>query len=162
MGGEIRAAFAAQSVIDAVSGRFASESAQTPPCELLASAVEAAHMLVHSGERNFALPGSNCVSLHLTPLQPTWTSVGDSRLYRFRDGRYRGRTLDHTAVDMDRHDGLLSEGEVRVRPTRNELFSQLGGMNWPQYQVQSAKLSERDSFLLCGDGLWENVDTEDL
>ena len=161
MGGHIRGAFAAQSVIDAASNPF-EEDAQVPAADLLKIAVETAHNLINTGAKSLQFPGSTCVMLHLTMSQATWTNIGDSRLYRFRDGQYLDRTVDHTDVDLARLEGLLSEEEARADPRRNRLFGYLGGLQWPQIEVKSADISERDSFLLCSDGLWENVDTQEL
>lgn len=161
MGGHIRGAFAAQSVIDVTSDLF-EEAAQIPAGDLLKSAAETAHNLINTGAKSFQYPGSTCVMLHLTTSQTTWTNIGDSRLYRFRDGQYLDRTADHTDVDVARLEGLLSEEAARADPRRNRLFGYLGGLQWPQIEVKSANISERDSFLLCSDGLWENVDTQEL
>ena len=161
MGGHIRGAFAAQSVIDVTRDLFEG-TAETPTADLLKNAVEKAHYLINTGEKSFQFPGSTCVMLHLTKSKATSTNIGDSRLYHFRDGRYLDRTVDHADVDVARLDGLLSEEEARTDPRRNRLFGYLGGLQWPQIEVKSAHISERDSFLLCSDGLWENVDTQEL
>lgn len=161
MGGHIRGAFAAQSVINVTSDLF-EEGAHVPAADLLKSAAETAHNLINTGAKSFQYPGSTCVMLHLTTSQATWTNIGDSRLYRFRDGQFLDRTVDHTDVDIARQEGLLSEEEARTDPRRNWLFGHLGGLQWPQIEVKSADISERDSFLLCSDGLWENVDTQEL
>lgn len=161
MGGHIRGAFAAQSVIDVTSDLF-KEGAHVPAADLLKSAAEMAHNLINTGAKSSQFPGSTCVMLHITSSQATWTNFGDSRLYRFRDGRFLDRTIDHTDVDVARLEGLLSEEEARTDPRRNWLFGHLGGLQWPQIEVKSADISERDGFLLCSDGLWENVDTQEL
>ena len=161
MGGHIRGAFAAQSVID-VAGDLFSEASQFPAADLCKVIVETAHKIINTGGKGLEFPGSTCVLLHLTPLRATWTSVGDSRLYRFREGRYLDRTADHTDVDLARLAGRLSEEEARTHPGRNRLFGFLGGLQWPRFNIQSADLSEGDSFLLCSDGLWEHMDTEEL
>ena len=133
-----------------------------PAADLLKRAAETAHNLINTGAKSFQFPGSTCVMLHLTTSQATWTSIGDSRLYRFRDGQFLDQTVDHTDVDVARLEGLLSEEEARTDPRRNRLFGYLGGLQWPQIEVKSADISERDGFLLCSDGLWENVDTQEL
>ncbi len=161
MGGEIRGAFAAQMVMDAASCQFHG-IAQASAADLLKLCVETADELVNTGWKSSFFPGSTCVLLHLTPSKATWVNVGDSRLYRFQDGRYFDRTVDHTSVGLTRLDGRLSEEEARVHPGKNRLFGYLGGWQRPQINVHSTEISERDSFLLCSDGLWENVDTQEL
>lgn len=161
MGGHIRGAFAAQSVID-VAGDLFARAPLSPSTYLCKAIVETAHELINTGGKGLEFPGSTCVGLHLTPFRATWTNVGDSRLYCFREGRYLDRTVDHTDVDLARLDGRLSEEEARTHPGRNRLFGFLGGLQWPQIDIQSADLAEGDSFLLCSDGLWEHTDTQEL
>ena len=161
MGGEIRGAFAAQMVIDAASYQFHG-LVQDSAADLLTLVVETADELINTGWKSSFFPGSTCVLLHLTPSKATWTNVGDSRLYRFREGRYLDRTVDHTNVDLARREGWLSEEETRAHPGKNRLFGYLGGWQRPQINVHSADIFERDSFLLCSDGLWENTDTQEL
>ena len=117
MGGEIRGAFAAQMVIDAASYQFHG-LVQDSAADLLTLFVETADELINTGWKSSFFPGSTCVLLHLTPSKATWTNVGDSRLYRFQDGRYFDRTVDHTSVDLARLDGRLSEEEARVHPRK--------------------------------------------
>ena len=63
--------------------------------------------------------------------------------------------LDWRGRCQKKKQGLTREGIA--------LFGYLGGtLRWPQIEVKSAKVSECDSFLLCIDGLWENVDTQEL
>lgn len=161
MGGHIRGAFAAQSVIDVAGGLFA-KAPQSSAADLCRVIVETAHELINTGGKGLEFPGSTCVLLHLTPFRATWTSVGDSRLYRFRQGRYLERTVDQTDVDLARLDGQITEEEARTHPGRNRLFGFLGGLRWPLIDIQSADIAEDDSFLLCSDGLWEHTDTQEL
>ena len=114
------------------------EAAQVPAADLLKIGVETAHILINTGAKSLQFPGSTCVILHLAMSQATWTSIGDSRLYRFRDGQFLDRTVDHTDVDLARLEGSLSEEEARADPRRNRLFGYLGGLRWPQIEVKSA------------------------
>lgn len=161
MGGHIRGAFAAQSVVDVARDLFAGAS-RSSGADLCKVIVETAHKLINTGGKGLEFPGSTCVVLHLTPFRATWTSVGDSRLYRFREGRHLDRTVDHTDVDLARLDGRLTEEEARTHPGRNRLFGFLGGLQWPQINIQSADIVEGDGYLLCSDGLWEHTDTQEL
>ena len=117
MGGEIRGAFAAQMVIDAASYQFHG-LVQDSAADLLTLFVETADELINTGWKSSFFPGSTCVLLHLTPSKATWTNIGDSRLYRFREGRYLDRTVDHTSVDW--LDGKGGCPKKKQEPTQEE------------------------------------------
>ncbi|WP_218082818.1 Stp1/IreP family PP2C-type Ser/Thr phosphatase [Anthocerotibacter panamensis] len=83
--------------------------------------------------------------------------VGDSRLYRFRDGQLQQLTADHTLVaDMVTH-GLLEAHEARRHPYRNVLSRCLGRPDLKQATVNHVLVQPEDRFLLCSDGLTEEV-----
>ena len=91
-----------------------------------------------------------------------WIHVGDSRLYRFREGRRVARTLDHSVVELLRLQGRIDEEEMKRHPDRNRLFEALGGHGHPDAETGDASVSAGDGFLLASDGLWENVDDGEL
>ena len=79
--------------------------------------------------------------------------VGDSRAYRFRDGRIERLTEDHTLVDELVRQGQLTEEEAAVHPQRSIITRALGPE--PQVEVDTAnfELLNGDVLLLCSDGL---------
>ena len=88
-----------------------------------------------------------------------WGHVGDSRLYYFENNRMTERTLDHSVPQMLVNAGEIREKEIRHHPDRNRLLRVMG-MEWdgPQYQLSTEiSVGERQSFLLCSDGFWENI-----
>ena len=143
MGGHIDGALAAQTAIDSAREAF-DASVQGSAAALLKDIVETAHERINGATQDDLYPSATLVLLHLTPSTATWTHLGDSRLYRFKNGRYLERTKDHT----------YPEGGM----------SACLGAGWkmPRIDVSSADISEGDGFLLCSDGLWENVDDQQL
>ena len=143
MGGHIDGALAAQTAIDSAREAF-DASVQGSTAALLKDIVETAHARINGMTQDGLYPSSTCVLLHLTPSKATWTHLGDSRLYRFKNGRFVDRTRDHT----------YPEGGM---------CACLGaGWKLPRIEVCSADISEGDGFLLCSDGLWEDVDDQQL
>ena len=84
--------------------------------------------------------------------------IGDSRLYRFRDGKVIYRTKDHSLPQMLCMMGEIREDEIRTHQDRNKLLRALGDepddlrTERTEFDVQPG-----DAFLLCSDGLWEPV-----
>ena len=84
--------------------------------------------------------------------------IGDSRLYRFREGRVLSRTRDHSIPQILVMAGEITEEEIRSHPDRNKLLRALGDEN-DELRVEKSEFDVRpgDAFLLCSDGFWEPV-----
>jgi serine/threonine protein phosphatase PrpC len=67
-----------------------------------------------------------CLVIDFVDRAAHWSHVGDSRLYWFRDGRLRDRTLDHSLVQSLINAGVLTPDQAREHPRRSELQSALG------------------------------------
>ena len=79
--------------------------------------------------------------------------VGDSRIYRLRDGALERITQDHSLVEELVRAGLITPEQARTHPRRNIITRALGteGENEPDLLVTDIK--KGDVFLLCSDGL---------
>jgi protein phosphatase len=79
--------------------------------------------------------------------------VGDSRCYRFRDGRLELMTMDHSLVnDYLRAAPDLTEEQLAELP-RNVITRALGMQDSVAVDIQSVELQAGDILLLCSDGL---------
>ncbi len=89
-------------------------------------------------------------------------NVGDSRVYQFHDGDLTQITDDHSLVEDLVREGRLSQEEARTHPQRNILTRVLG--NEPDVEVDSWELMPQrgDRYLLCSDGLFNEVDDDRL
>ena len=87
-------------------------------------------------------------------------NVGDSRVYQLHDGDLDQITDDHSLVEDLVREGRLSPDEARSHPQRNILTRVLG--NEPDVEVDSWEIIPRsgDRFLLCSDGLFNEVDDD--
>lgn len=80
--------------------------------------------------------------------------VGDSRLYRIRNGRMRQLTTDHTWVDEMCREGVLTTEEALNHPRRHTLTRAIGTSPTVTVDVEGLGAPKpRDVFLLCSDGL---------
>ena len=162
MGGHDDGSLAAEAVMEVARRRFGA-SANGGGEDLAADVVRQAHERIHAlGAERRTAPHSTCVVLHLTARRAVWTHVGDSRMYRFRNGGVAGRTLDHSMVELLRLQGRITEAEMKTHPDQNRLFEALGGGTAPALEVDGADPSEFDAFLLASDGLWAQVSDREL
>ncbi len=93
-----------------------------------------------------------------------WGHTGDSRLYLFRQGRIMEQTRDHSVLQTMVDAGYMHEEDLRVSANRSQLISALGNSEQFDASITPAAFSllHGDVFLLCTDGLWENVNEGDM
>ena len=87
-------------------------------------------------------------------------NVGDSRTYLLRDGELTQLTEDHSLVEDLVREGRITEAEARIHPQRNILTRVLG--NEPDVEVDEFSVIpvEGDRYLLCSDGLFNELDDD--
>ncbi|MHB8535443.1 MAG: Stp1/IreP family PP2C-type Ser/Thr phosphatase [Sulfuricaulis sp.] len=79
--------------------------------------------------------------------------VGDSRLYRFRDGLLEQVTQDHSVVQELVSRGLVTAEEARQSVNKNLVTRALGVDPGVTPDVSEHLLQNEDIYLLCSDGL---------
>ena len=97
-----------------------------------------------------------------TPFALGLVNVGDSRTYVMRQGRLRQVSKDHSFVQDLVDQGQITKEEARYHPRRNIVTRALGIE--PDVRVDSVQLSliKGDRYLLCSDGLVDEVDDEHI
>ncbi len=93
-----------------------------------------------------------------------WGHIGDSRIYMFKKGKYKIRTLDHSVPQMLVLAKDIKEKEIRNHPDRNKLLRVMG-IEWGSSSFvisKRIKRKEHMSFLLCSDGFWELIDEKQM
>jgi len=88
--------------------------------------------------------------------------VGDSRVYRWRDGGLVQLTQDHSWVSEQVRAGVLTERDARHHPWRNVVTRALTGGPDPIVDVHQLGSRARDRLLVCSDGLSGVVSAEAL
>jgi len=79
--------------------------------------------------------------------------VGDSRVYRWRDGALEQITDDHSWVGEQIRAGVLTEDDARRHPWRNVVTRALTGGADPEVDVAVLDARPGDRVLICSDGL---------
>jgi serine/threonine protein phosphatase PrpC len=83
--------------------------------------------------------------------------VGDSRVYRLREGTLAQLTHDHSWVEEQVRAGTMSASAARQHPWRNVVTRALSGGEDPEVDVTEVDPLPGDRFLLCSDGLFSVV-----
>lgn len=89
-------------------------------------------------------------------------NVGDSRTYLFRHGRLRQLTVDHSYVQELVAAGHISREEARSHPRRNIVTRALGIESTVQVDSWAVPIIRGDRFLLCSDGLVDEVHDDEI
>lgn len=79
--------------------------------------------------------------------------AGDSRVYLCRDGRLRQLTRDHSQLEAVRARRAASSDDTLHRPPSNWITRALGGSDHLQLDSVTLDVLDGDVFLLCSDGL---------
>lgn len=88
--------------------------------------------------------------------------VGDSRIYRYRDGELEQLTDDHTVINELSKAGQLSPEEAARHPLRHAITRSVGTDKDVKADVRVIDLKPGDRLLLCSDGLSGLVEPEKL
>ncbi|GAB1541286.1 Stp1/IreP family PP2C-type Ser/Thr phosphatase [Scytonema sp. NUACC21] len=102
--------------------------------------------------------GTTVVTIMFRNSELPWCAhVGDSRLYRFRESQLEQITEDHTWVARALKMGDITAEEARVHPFRHVLSRCLGREDLHQVDIKQVDIKAGDRFLLCSDGLTEEL-----
>lgn len=92
-----------------------------------------------------------------------WANVGDSRLYRLRNGKLEQLSNDHNFAFRQWKRGDISEYEYRFHPRNNVLFDVMGGGH-DRISPESGETTweKGDRYLLCSDGIMDGLSDRKL
>jgi serine/threonine protein phosphatase PrpC len=88
--------------------------------------------------------------------------VGDSRLYRFRDGALEQLTQDHSVIQELVSRGLMTMEEARKSIGKNLVTRALGVDATVKPDISEQPFQNEDIYLLCSDGLNDVVPDGDI
>lgn len=170
MGGLKDGEIASRLAIDVIRDKVAQGSNGSAPAQddlgvLRAAIARANESILEEGEQRGDVGGgrsrigATIVALRLSPEagRAVWAHVGDSRLYRHRDGVLTLLTADHTVAGAAYRDA----GDVPLDlPHTNMLVQALGVSRDVEPSVGADDVRAGDLFLLCSDGVSGLVEPE--
>ena len=89
-------------------------------------------------------------------------NIGDSRIYLLRDGELSQLTDDHSLPEELFRRGQLTKEEAAVDPRRNIVTRVLGPSFGEGPDIQNLVPYVGDRVLICSDGLYNEVDDDDI
>ncbi len=101
--------------------------------------------------------GSTVVSMALGQRTGVCMWAGDSRLYRLRKGLLTRISRDHSAVQELVDAGVISQAQAEHHPNSNVITRAVGGAEHLFCEVAVFQPAAGDVYLLCSDGLYNEV-----
>ena len=136
-----------------------------PDADALRMAVEAANRRVYDmSARDDTLSGMG------TTMSMIWQDtnrlliahVGDSRIYRLREGRLQQITNDHSFVAELVRNNIITPEMAKNHPQRNIITRAVGVDPFVQVDVLQEELLPGDLWLICSDGLHGMVEDGEI
>lgn len=158
MGGHTLGDFASQAIIDALARvpaagtlaealRNTRQGLQAVNHQLRREAASRAVQVIGSTVAVLLARGGQCACL--------W--AGDSRIYLYRRGQLTRLTRDHSQVEKMQSLGLLDAGEAASHPLRHLITRAVGAADHLDVDETILAVEDGDLFLLCSDGLNNEV-----
>ncbi|GBG13387.1 PPM family protein phosphatase [Novimethylophilus kurashikiensis] len=88
--------------------------------------------------------------------------IGDSRLYRLRDGTLAQLTEDHSLLNEQLKAGLITPEQAKVSNNKNLVTRALGVDPEVELELHEHVVEPGDIYLLCSDGLSDLVEDEEI
>lgn len=131
----------------------------------LASAIRLANRAVHqAAQENTAQAGmgATLVVVMLTEERVNIAHVGDSRVYRLRNGEIELLTRDHSFIAEQVRQGLMTEEEANNSNLQNVLLRAVGVDAEVEVEANEELLAEEDTLVLCSDGLTKELSDAEI
>lgn len=144
------------------------ESTGLPPedtSEQLWRAVSAANLAIFETAERFTQyegMGTTLIVARFFANQICIAHIGDSRLYRLRDQQLLQMTVDHTVLQEQVDQGLLTAEQARLSFGRGLITRALGVDPEVEIDIIEDEIFPQDIYLLCSDGLFDMVEDGEI
>ena len=128
-------------------------------------ALEAANLHIFNTARQheqFRDMGTTIVAVHFVGARVYIGHVGDSRVYRIRNGQLKQLTDDHSLANEYVKMKILRKEDLPRFPYKNVIVRALGLQESVQIDTFYREAKSGDQFLLCSDGLTDLVEDKDI
>lgn len=160
---------------DGMGGHLAGEIASRKAIELVRDAIaegkSVEKAVIRDNTKVFALAeqnadyagmGTTLVAAFYDGLKVKIVNVGDSRLYRFRNGRLKQLTIDQTVAQELRDKGVDNKNGKHISSFEHVLTNALGIQEKCGVSITHDVVQPGDVHLLCSDGLTGVLDDETI
>lgn len=172
IGGHKAGEVASQLAIKIIHGEFEQyiedDSAISSPLQMetfLQNAIQKANSAIYDYAKEYPIEADNLgCTLTCTIIRgdvSVIANVGDSRTYHLRNKELQQVTDDHSLVAEMVKKGIVAPEDVFTHPYRSVITRALGNENEVEVDVKIRLLEKGDRLLLCSDGLWEMLKSDE-
>lgn len=177
MGGHAAGEIASREAVDTIHGMVkrdklklalheaGAEGTLRAASRLLEGAVQAATYLVYGMaelDTDKAGMGTTISAMMSLGDHAITAQVGDSRIYRLRGSEVAQLTEDHTLINWQLKQGLITEGEAKNSRHKNVITRAVGNREYVQVDTAAVAVTLGDQYLLCSDGLYTYLRAEEI
>ncbi|RJG05537.1 serine/threonine-protein phosphatase [Noviherbaspirillum cavernae] len=163
MGGHALGDVASRMVVDALDAIPAPDSLATFMADARDRLLAVNQQLrEEAAARGAHIIGSTVVVLVAWDDQCGYLWAGDSRIYLYRDARLRRLTRDHSQIEELVSSGSISPEDAAFYPARNLITRAVGAAETLDIDADTIVVEDGDIFLLCSDGLSNEVSEQDM
>ena len=161
--GEVASAVAVETVISVYRSRLPARRIKDEGpilCHAVLEANEAVNRA--ASERDLRGMGTTLTALKFRGRTAVISHVGDTRVYRLKDGNLKQLTTDHTLVAILQKSGVISEAEAWQHPDRNVITRAVGVQGSVEPELLQARIARGARLLLSTDGLHDLVPAAEI
>ena len=163
LGGHVAGDVASRAAVESALAAWTAPD-PAPPSAALRAAARAANSAVFDAAIEHRQRGmaTTFTALTLAGREAVIAHVGDSRCFQVRRGTCTQLTSDHSRVAEMVRKGLLTPERAAEHPDRSQLLRAVGLEPVVQVDVVKAATEAGDIFVLCSDGLWDMVTSDEI
>ncbi|MEX2465626.1 MAG: protein phosphatase 2C domain-containing protein [Gemmatimonadota bacterium] len=168
-GGDVASRIAARATADGLRQKLSSTANATLEDReraMRASVLEAHEAVLARSREEPSLLGmgttTTAIALDITTGRYIVGNIGDSRTYRFRDGRLEQLTRDDTWLQDRIDSGRIRREDAMGHPEGHLLTQCIGLDQTPVPRTVQGEAAPGDVFLLCSDGLMASLTDDDI
>ncbi len=166
MGGYKGGEIASQTAVKSIENHFEKLNGNyDPPQEIYNAFNSANNSIIQNANNDSTLSdmGSTVVLVLLKDGLVHYANLGDSRIYRIRQGKILQLTKDNSLVQQMIDSNIITENEAKTHPKKHVITKALGiDTDLEPEMYQPFKLQENDIIILCSDGLTEHVEEVEI
>ncbi len=139
--------------------------AHTVAARLMREQITKANTAIFSASQSqpqYSGMGTTLVTALFYDNKMTVAHIGDSRLYRFREGQFSQITRDHSLLQEQIDSGMITEEEAKHSQNKNLVTRALGIDPTVEAEVHDHETRPGDIYLLCSDGLSDMVEDPEI
>jgi serine/threonine protein phosphatase PrpC len=164
MGGGPAGERASRVAVETIVAEYKADDLDDGVAVALTRAIQAANAAVFElAQEDPALTGMGTTAVVLVHQgeRVTWAHVGDSRLYRLRDGALGRLTRDHSLAQKLQDEGTLAAEDLASFAEQNVILRSVGVKAEVEVETGGDEARAGDLYLLCSDGLCGYVSDEE-